>query len=164
MKILCALMDKIMPHINTFDAAKTVCHFANWGVSNLQLQKILYIAHMCYMGNHQGNPLLDEEFEAWDYGPVLPELYHKLKMFGSAPVRNIFFENLIIENGDEGEILKEAAQTLVAKEPGRLVSFTHRDKGAWDKTYMPGMKGLTISNSDIFEEFQALHVQRILYL
>ena len=37
-------------------------------------QKILYFAHMACLGEY-GEPLIDEQFHAWLYGPVIPNLY-----------------------------------------------------------------------------------------
>jgi uncharacterized phage-associated protein len=75
--------------ISVLSAGRTLCELRGWSVSNLELQKILYLAHMYYLGRH-GGPLIREEFEAWDYGPVVPELYHHVKGFGGGPVRNVF--------------------------------------------------------------------------
>ena len=141
--------------IKTFDAAKTIGELTNWRLSNLQMQKILYLAHMFYMGKH-GGPLLDEEFEAWDYGPVLPSLYHKIKFFGSGPVHDIFYNNRIIKDGPEAEILNQAAQKFAHTKPGTLVAYTHREDGAWSKNYAPGARNMPIKNDDIVREYQSL--------
>jgi uncharacterized phage-associated protein len=31
-------------------------------------------------------PLIDERVEAWNYGPVIPSLYHEFKNFGSGAI------------------------------------------------------------------------------
>jgi uncharacterized phage-associated protein len=62
--------------ISVFDAARTLGYYSDWKLSNLQMQKILYLAHMVYMDKNSGEPLVDEDFQAWDYGPVLPSLYY----------------------------------------------------------------------------------------
>jgi uncharacterized phage-associated protein len=57
-------------------AAKKVCERRTWGVSNLEINKILYFAHMLFLGRHGlDSPLVEEMFQAWDYGPVLPSVY-----------------------------------------------------------------------------------------
>ena len=68
--------------IDVFVAAKTLGIECGWCVSNLKMQKILYLAHLDYMGKNNER-LVESSFEAWDYGPVQPELYHKLKRFGA---------------------------------------------------------------------------------
>ena len=50
-------------------AANKICELSDWTVSNLQLQKILYIAHMVYFGD-EGKPLIsDEKFESLGLRP-----------------------------------------------------------------------------------------------
>lgn len=142
--------------ISTFEAAKTLGCLSGWRLHNLQMHKILYLAHMFYMGQNNGNTLIDEEFEAWDYGPVLPSLYHKLKFFGSEPVRDIFFREDIVEGTPESAILADAANQLTHKKPGSLVALTYRDGGAWNKYYIPGAKGRRIPNEDILQEYRGL--------
>lgn len=51
----------------------------------LHLIKLVYIAHGWYLGL-TGEPLLNEPPEAWQYGPVIPSLYHALKIYGNGPI------------------------------------------------------------------------------
>jgi uncharacterized phage-associated protein len=66
------------------DLAHIVTHYLNQkgdSVSPKKLQKLLYYIEAWHLV-HIGTPLIDEEFQAWVHGPVLPSLYHKLKEFG----------------------------------------------------------------------------------
>lgn len=135
-------------------AAKALCEMRGWSVSNLELQKILYIAHMVYLGQ-QHAPLIHEQFEAWDYGPVIPDLYHRAKSFGSGPVRNVFHwvpDVPIV--GPEYAALREASEATKGLSPGQLVAITHWDKGAWADYYRPGARGVKIPNARIEKEYE----------
>lgn len=57
----------------------------DWGVSNLKLQKILYFLQAEFL-IEKGYELFDEEIEAWGFGPVVPCVYRKYKMFGCMDV------------------------------------------------------------------------------
>ena len=116
--------------ISALAAAKTICELGDWEVSNLQLQKILYITHMAFMGENKGAPLIEERFEAWEYGPVVPSLYYKLRHYGSKRIRVIFSKEDISGTPEEAE-LKRACDGLLSKEVSDLVAFTHRTGGAW---------------------------------
>lgn len=138
--------------VSPLAAAKRLCEKSGWSISNLELQKLLYIAHMFYLGR-TGAPLISGHFEAWDYGPVHPALYHRAKVFGSSPVRNVFrmAEELIA--GDEVDVLDETIASLSNAPPGKLVAITHWEDGAWAKHYSPGSRSAVIPNDDIRQEY-----------
>ena len=141
--------------ISALSAARALCELRDWKLSNLELQKIRYLAHMFHMGERDGAPLVNESFEAWDYGPVIPKLYHHVKGFGSEPVRNVFHwvpEMPLI--APEYETLREAAKATAGMRPGRLVSITHWDGGAWATHYQPGTRGIVIPNDAILKEYR----------
>lgn len=141
--------------VSVASAAKRLAQKSGWTLSNLQLQKILYLAHMMHLGQ-TGEPLVRGHFEAWDYGPVHPDLYHKVKVFGSGQVQNIFHNTPDMESGAEREIIDDAYDSLGNIAPGQLVNATHRKNGAWDKNYIPGVRHCLIPNEDILEEFRRL--------
>ncbi len=139
--------------ISSLSVAKEICRLSDWGISNLQLQKILYLAHMVYMGQQDGDPLIDGNFEAWDYGPVNPPVYHQVKAFGKKPVKNVFHSVPDIADQDLSDFLEGAVDSLSKLAPSRLVAITHDEKGAWAKNYFPG-HGAIIPNEDILAEYR----------
>ncbi|WP_209018555.1 Panacea domain-containing protein [Endobacterium cereale] len=134
-------------------AAKHLCEISGWRLSNLQLQKLLYLADMNFVGA-TGERLVDEDFEAWDYGPVLPSLYHRCKSFGSKSVPDVFWGVGSIAGRPEAEMLDTAWENLKSQSPGQLVENTHWDQGAWAKRYVPGAKGVKIATGDMIEEYR----------
>jgi len=133
---------------------KFICEHGDWHVTNLQLQKILYLAQMIYMGHTAGGRLADASFEAWDYGPVEPSVYRKVRMFGSDPISNVFFGARVFSKDDERRrILGGVAKDLLRRRASELVEITHWDKGAWATHYVPGVRGIKIPDSDILAEF-----------
>lgn len=139
--------------ISPSSAAKYLCQISGWRISNLQLQKLLYLTDMNYTGQ-TGQRLLDEDFEAWDYGPVLPSLYHQCKSFGSKAVPDIFWGVSSIEGSNEAVWLNVAWQNLREQTPGQLVENTHWEGGAWAKHYAPGAKGVKIPTGDMIDEYR----------
>ena len=135
-------------------AAQRLCERSKWRLTNLELQKILYIAHMNHMGII-GKPLIDGYFEAWDYGPVVPEVYHTVKMFGAEPIGDFVFPPTKIEDlSSEAKALDKTYGILAGASPGKLVAITHREGGAWEKHYNPKEHGIIIPNKDIAREFK----------
>jgi uncharacterized phage-associated protein len=136
-------------------AAKRLCERSGWGLSNLELQKLLYLAHMAYLGRTVGRPLILESFEAWDLGPVVPALYHRAKAFGSGPVQNVFHHVTTDLQPDETSVIDGVYQGTRGLTPGQLVAITHWDGGAWAKHYSPRARGNIIPNKDILDEYRA---------
>jgi uncharacterized phage-associated protein len=93
--------------LTAMQAARKVCEYGSWKITNLGLQKILYIAQMIFMGEKNGVRLVDAEFEAWDYGPVVPNVYRRVRMFGANPIQDIFFaEHVITDEMREAHLHK----------------------------------------------------------
>lgn len=139
--------------ITSFEAATKIGDLSNWSVTNLQLQKLLYISHMVYLGLHN-KKLIEEKFEAWNLGPVLPSVYHRLKIFGDKHIRNIFSTDISTLNDKDSEfnIIKQVYEILGKKEAYTLVSMTHKEGGGWAKNFNPRLN-ITIPDKDILEEY-----------
>ncbi|MDF1601312.1 DUF4065 domain-containing protein [Mesorhizobium sp. YIM 152430] len=139
--------------VSAHQAAKTLAVLKDWTVTNLELQKLLYIAHMVHLGEH-GEPLISDNFEAWDYGPVVPGLYQHLKGFGADPIGNVFHSVPSISEGSREFVsLVDTVKNTRGFTPGRLVSITHWPEGAWAEYYRPGNKGIIIPNESIKSEY-----------
>lgn len=140
--------------LTTASAAKTVCAMRGWTLSNLALQKVLYVSHMVHVGRY-GAPLVAETFEAWDYGPVLPSLYRQVAMFGADPVKDVFYMAKEAPEGPERQTLDEVNRFLAPMTPGQLVGMTHWKQGAWAAVYRPGVRHIPISNELVADEYRA---------
>lgn len=142
--------------ISALQAAKVACETSGWSLTNLQLQKMLYIAHMLYAGRNDGKPLIEDElFEAWDYGPVLPSVYRHVSAFGDKPIRNVFRRiDSIPPWSDEHKIIEDAVKRLSQFNPFRLVEITHEHESAWYKNYFPGATHIEIPHQDVIQEYR----------
>jgi uncharacterized phage-associated protein len=135
--------------------AKYICEKSGWTVSNLQLQKLMYLAQMIHMGRNDGKRLFKGTFQAWDYGPVESNLYHKVKGFGSGPIPSVFSEALAFEDDDpRRKVMDDVCERFLKFSAGDLVDITHSDKGAWAKHYTPRARSIVIPDEEIFEEYK----------
>ncbi|HET8791017.1 MAG TPA: type II toxin-antitoxin system antitoxin SocA domain-containing protein [Modicisalibacter sp.] len=136
-------------------AAKIACEASGWNLSNLQLHKILYLAHMVFSGDHGGEPLIgDERFQAWAYGPVLPSLYRYASSYGSYNIQNIFNHVPPADpSSDEYRTIIDAVESLGELEPFRLVDITHEPISAWAHSYTPGTRHVPIEQEAILNEY-----------
>lgn len=139
--------------VHVLQAAKFASERSGWSLSNLELQKIVYLANMIHLG-HYGRPLVQGCFEAWDFGPVHPTLYRHVKRFGAGPVTAISCNAGPLQGESESSLLHEAVDILSKKTGGQLVSITHWSKGAWARNYSPGERNRIISNEDVVDEYR----------
>jgi len=116
--------------------------FADGGdVSPMKLQKLLYFAASEY-AKMTGKPLLDENFRAWRYGPVVRSVYDEFRSFGGSPIKayakDAAGKAYSIDERQAPE-LKEAldrvwqhAHRFSAVELSRI---THAPDSAWSEAY-----------------------------
>ena len=133
------------------------------GVSPMKLQKLVYYAHGWYAGN-TGEPLIDEAVEAWQYGPVIPSLYHEFKRFGSSVVacRATDFEGMElceVPSPTEPKIrdfLRHIWDSYGRFTGTKLSEMTHAEGSPWDVTWKEsqGLRGVDIPFERITEHFK----------
>jgi len=155
-------MDMANKKASVFAAAKYLAQYSNWSLSNLEIQKLLYIADMVYLAKNK-KPLLDRYFKASMYGPIIPILYHKLKIFGTDPVENIFRQYFDLSNEEHQKIISEVYDELGAQPAVILIAITQRPGSGWDKHYDKGSFGCIILEQSILAEYQKLLDDGIFY-
>ena len=133
-------------------AARTLGEVSDWRLTNLEMQKVLYVAQMLHLGR-TGVPICREPFEAWEYGPVVPRLYRNNKSHGRKPVPAFAGPGFGIESTEYLAIV-DALAMVGHMTPSQLIEYTHRQGGAWERYYKAGDKSQEIPNSAILEEFQ----------
>ena len=112
-------------------------------LDHLKLQKLVYYAHGWSLGL-LGKPLLEENVEAWPYGPVISSLYHEFKEFGSGQVKRLaneiqyetqsFFQPQVPESDETTHELLDRIWQIYGGYTGfRLSDMTHRPGGPWDQ-------------------------------
>lgn len=153
--------------IPSIQAGGVLCEMSGWTVSNLQLQKLLYIAHMFHLGEKDGKRLINENFEAWRHGPVEPKLYHHCKGFGADAISNIFpWDIEFAKDSSYYQTLENTYEALKNTSGGKLIGITHWKKGAWykvfygsgdnffDNSFTNGLFVKTIPNKLIKKEYE----------
>ncbi|HWA39593.1 MAG TPA: type II toxin-antitoxin system antitoxin SocA domain-containing protein [Burkholderiales bacterium] len=120
-------------------------------VTPMQLIKLAYIAHGYMLGRH-GSPLLDEEVEAWQYGPVVPTLYHAVKAFKSNPINAVPGAVDFAFSNEEKAVIDGVANIYGRYNGIVLSAATHKPGTPWHQTWSTFGKNAPISN-DLIESF-----------
>ncbi|MDR2480542.1 MAG: DUF4065 domain-containing protein [Treponema sp.] len=121
-------------------------------ITNMRLNKLLYFACGIHLLRTK-EALFQEPIEAWDYGPVIPDVYHLYKKFQAAPIHANQPETDRTRFSDqEYESLIETARIYGKYVTSKLVSISHRKCGAWDISFNGNYR--VIPNHLIAEEFK----------
>ena len=121
----------------------------------MQLLKLSYIAHGYSLGL-RSTPLIRNRIEAWKFGPVIPDLYHTLKLHRDQPVQRIpRYPSDDLE--DDEKILVNAIFDAYGDLSGLALSnLTHKGGTPWAKVYQPNIHGIAISNDLIEEHYKEI--------
>lgn len=101
-------------------------------LTHMQAQKLLYIAHGFNLAFYN-EPLLSEPVFAWQYGPVIPSVYHVLKDNRSEPIRNTVNRGgaPCVLDPKTDALLKMIYDTYGSLSGIQLSEFTHRTGTPW---------------------------------
>ena len=119
--------------------------------TNLQLQKLVYVAHGLSLAYFQ-RPLILDDVLAWKYGPVIPSVYFGFKKFGSSEVTD--YREVMLDSESEG-IVRDVAAKLGHLTGEQLIELTHRSGTPWSKTW-DGTHQRVIKDSLIKEHYDAI--------
>jgi len=139
------------------------------GLSPMKLQKLIYFAHGWHLAIYEGEPLINEQLQAWDYGPVAASVYHEFKKFGGGKIESFGIDfdldndELItprIPMDDSRTIaLLNKVWSVYGKYSGvQLSNLTHEQNSAWSKAreVNPGLRYVEIPNELIKVDFLSI--------
>lgn len=105
-------------------------------ISNLQLQKILFFCQKRYY-QRVGRYLFQDDFEAWQYGPVVPSVYRQYSLWGGTKI-TWTSEREIALPAEVAEIIDPVVKEYRDYAPWALVERTHVEGSSWYVTYRNG--------------------------
>ncbi|WP_053084554.1 Panacea domain-containing protein [Catenovulum maritimum] len=108
-------------------------------LSNLQLQKLVYIAHGYFLA-WKDKPLIADDVEAWKYGPVISSIYQTFKTYGSSKIptesiEDLKLEDLEDEDKDALECIEGILEMYGKDRPESLIAITHQADSPWYDTW-----------------------------
>ncbi|HBC2029023.1 TPA: DUF4065 domain-containing protein [Clostridium perfringens] len=106
-------------------------------ITNLQLQKFLYYIQGEFLKNTK-KPIFDNAIEAWQYGPVIPEVYFWFNKFMSSPITGIKTSKELCLTDKEKEIIKNVISKNINLNPWELVEKTHNET-PWMQNYVENL-------------------------
>lgn len=121
-------------------------------ISNLKVQKLLYYAQGFHLALFD-EPLFSEAIKAWIHGPVVPQVYHEYKKYGSnaIPVKIIDSNLYPVE---VRELLDEVYSVYGQFTASKLRDLTHSEP-PWLNT--PQSEAISIESMKIFFKTLIIH-------
>jgi uncharacterized phage-associated protein len=120
-----------------------------YSMTNMQLIKLTYFAYAWYYALYKER-LFAETPEAWDYGPVIPSIYHEFKRFGKSPIDTFAVEEIspfsddtyhpIVDANDDRAIsvINAVWDAYKDNDGDYLSNLTHRPNSPWKNVFEKG--------------------------
>ena len=123
-------------------------------ISNLKLQKILYFVQANFLVETNGNKCFYEKIEAWSFSPVVPVVYRKYKIYGSAAIpMDLYNDGIDFIAPDDAGLIDEILETCKNYSASDLVNITHH-QSPWIDAFNRGRNTEITAESliDFFKE------------
>lgn len=132
---------------SVFDVANLFIQVANQSeddqITNLKLNKLLYYAQGAYLAR-TGRKLFEEDIEAWNLGPVVPNIYRKYRVCGREPIPITEGEtDLSRFKADELDTIFDVMREFGKYTGSTLVSMTHKPGTPWSNAESAGKSIIT---------------------
>jgi uncharacterized phage-associated protein len=141
-------------------------------LDQMKLQKLVYIMHGWNLAIND-EPLINSRIEAWQYGPLIPELYSEFSVYGRNPITKPVVEysldndlnliankiEILADDNRTRELAENIFQIYGHLSGPQLSNLTHQTDTPWEKAFNISRKS-EISDDCIKEHFKHLAVTR----
>lgn len=129
-------------------------------LTNMKLQKLVYIAHGWCLALLK-KPLIGDDIRAWQFGPVIPNLYDVLRFYGASVVTEHVPAREAVDPGcPEMGVIRAVWNSYKGYPAFMLSAITHRPGTPWSETWAMNQYG-TIEDELISAHYNQLRVKRI---
>lgn len=125
----------------------------------MQVLKLVYIAHGWMLGLAD-RPLINQPVEAWQYGPVIRDLYNAVRQFQRGPVQGPLLSLGGTLDAQEENMVEQVYGLYGHMDGIALSNITHMPGTPWEQTYVAGSFGLRIPEDLISGYYKRLARER----
>lgn len=139
----------VMAYSSTTVANYFIRNYSKYGdLTPMKVIKMTYLAYSWYLALADGEKrLIEEKLEAWDYGPVFPNLYQNLKNYGKTKINEpIPSSKEEIVDIEDAKFLDKIWSMYGKFDGVQLSAITHSQDTPWQKSYCYGC------NSEIIDD------------
>lgn len=121
----------------------------------MKLMKLVYIAHGWSLALLRRD-LFRNRIEAWQYGPVIPDLYHATKIYGGSEIPLSQIDDVSNVDDEVKSLLEDVYTKYGERNAVSLSNLTHQVGTPWHQVYYPGMRGIEIPDELIKQHYTDL--------
>jgi uncharacterized phage-associated protein len=139
---------------------------AHKGVTLTPLQ-LIKLCYMAYGWNLEmfGQRLFDEQPQAWQYGPVIPSVYQKVKQFRDQPIAGRlasteWFGNPAPLSADEDRLLNSVFESYGRFSGIQLSTMTHQPGTPWYQVWHTAGRNAAIPDDLILQHYREIRRSR----
>lgn len=120
-------------------------------VTNMKLQKLVYIAHGYFLAIF-GEPLIENDIHAFEWGPVIPVLYKDLKAYKANTVDQLIpvEKNSYLADGSARLIVDKVWDAYGKFSAADLSRITHMPETPWSEIW--GTNKYAVIPNDLIRE------------
>lgn len=121
----------------------------------MKILKLVYLADAWYMTLKNGEEkLVNEKVQAWDYGPVFPNLYRSIKTNGRVDLTEpLLYDKEETINVEDVGFLEKVWEMYGQYNGITLSAMTHKKGTPWEKVYCKGCNS-EIPNDLIIDHYK----------
>ena len=136
-------------------------------INPMQILKLVYIAHGWSLALADA-PLIGDDVQAWQFGPVIPTLYQSVKKYGNGQITKKLHHPYFPSHNDDSAAIHDDDNGLLDKihdvyghlQAFQLSALTHKEGTPWDTVWNKEggsmRRGSLIRQSLIAEHFRGL--------
>lgn len=120
-------------------------------IDNLKLNNLCYYAQGWHLARF-GEPLFKEDIQAWDYGPLIPEVYYTYRVCGNEPIQEpaTDFDESVLPR-KVLSLLSEVYINYGKYTSAALIDLTHMAGTPWRQVYEPKMNN--VINNELIKSY-----------
>ena len=120
---------------------------------HMKLQKLVYFAHGWRLALSDGESLITDRVEAWQFGPVIRVIYQKFKGFGGNPIDDGVMEESVVDEATNA-LLEKIWEVYGDYNGAQLSNLSHAKGSPWEQIYDHRYRGAIIPKQLIKEYFK----------
>lgn len=124
-------------------------------LTNMKINKLLFYAQGHYLAKY-GKPLFYNKIEAWEHGPVIPDVYSTYKRYGDGPITEYDIAMTTDVKPEEEDILYNVARKYGRYTASALRNMTHVVGSPWEQVYRKNNAHIEITRPLIQGYFEDL--------